>query len=101
MKTAAQAKGWTVNETEMSQAQQSANNIAEQQADNDLQKELANVQQELQSDKVINGTTPGGIFGAAEQFSPDLEYVDMDKEQSQAEQTTVAAPSQEDTQKQE
>lgn len=33
MTTAAQAKGWTVNETEMSQAQQSANNITEQQAE--------------------------------------------------------------------
>lgn len=101
MKTAAQAKGWTVNETEMSQAQQSANNITEQQADNDLQKELASVQQELQSDKVINGTTPGGIFGAAEQSAPDLEYVDStEKEQPQVEQTTVTTPSQEDTQKQ-
>lgn len=102
MKTAAQAKGWTVNETEMSQAQQSANNITEQQADNDLQKELASVQQELQSDKIINGTTAGGIFGLSEQFSPDLvEYTDStDKEQPQAEQTTVATPSQEDTQKQ-
>lgn len=101
MKTAAQAKGWTVNETEMSQAQQSANNITEQQADNDLQKELASVQQELQSDKVINGTTPGGIFGVAEQSAPDLEYVDStEKEQPQVEQTTVATSSQEDTQKQ-
>lgn len=33
MKTAAQAKGWTVNETEMLQAQQSPNNIAEPQAE--------------------------------------------------------------------
>lgn len=102
MKTAAQAKGWTVNENEMSQAQQSANNITEQQADNDLQKELAAVQEELHSNKVVNGTTPGGIFGAAEQSAPDLvEYIDStEKEQPQAEQTTVATPSQEDTQQQ-
>lgn len=101
MTTAAQAKGWTVNETEMSQAQQSANNITEQQADNDLQKELAAVQEELHSEKVVNGTIPGGIFGAAQQSAPDLEYIDStEKEQPQAEQTTVATPSQEDTQQQ-
>lgn len=101
MKTAAQAKGWTVNETEMSQTQQTAaNNIQEPQADNDLQKEFATVQEELQSDKVVNGTIPGGIFGAAQQSAPDMEYVDMDKEQSQAEQTTGATSSQEDTQQQ-
>lgn len=102
MKTAAQAKGWTVNETAMSQTQQAAaNNIQEPQADNDLQKEFAAVQEELQSDKTVNGTIPGGIFGVAQQSAPDMEYVDMDKEQSQADETTGATPSQEDTQKQE